>query len=43
MVNQAALRAAADGRDNVNMKYLEDARDKVLMGKEHRGITNQRS
>ncbi|XP_076062132.1 ATP-dependent zinc metalloprotease YME1L [Oratosquilla oratoria] len=34
MVNQAALRAAADGMDAVSMKHLEDARDKVLMGPE---------
>lgn len=33
MVNQAALRAAIDGADSVTMKYLENARDKVLMGK----------
>jgi ATP-dependent metalloprotease len=32
MVNQAALRAAIDGADSVTMKYLESARDKVLMG-----------
>jgi ATP-dependent Zn protease len=32
MVNQAALRAAIDGADSVMMKYLEIARDKVLMG-----------
>lgn len=35
MVNQAALRAAIDGADSVTMKYLENARDKVLMGMEH--------
>jgi ATP-dependent 26S proteasome regulatory subunit len=33
MVNQAALRASIDGADSVSMKYLEIARDKVLMGK----------
>ena len=33
MVNQAALKAAIDGADSVTMKYLESARDKVLMGK----------
>ena len=32
MVNQAALKAAIDGADSVTMKYLENARDKVLMG-----------
>jgi len=34
MVNQAALRASIDGADSVLMKYLELARDKVLMGKQ---------
>ncbi|CAG9772392.1 unnamed protein product [Ceutorhynchus assimilis] len=34
MVNQAALKAAIDGADSVTMKYLESARDKVLMGPE---------
>jgi ATP-dependent metalloprotease len=32
MINQAALRAAIDGADFVTMKYLEVARDKVIMG-----------
>ncbi|XP_053621435.1 ATP-dependent zinc metalloprotease YME1L isoform X2 [Plodia interpunctella] len=36
MVNQAALKAAIDGASTVTMKYLEDARDKVLMGPERR-------
>ncbi|KAJ8707282.1 hypothetical protein PYW08_011416 [Mythimna loreyi] len=36
MVNQAALKAAIDGAKTVSMKYLEDARDKVLMGPERR-------
>lgn len=36
MVNQAALRAAIDGADCVSMKYLENARDKVLMGPERK-------
>jgi len=36
MVNQAALRASIDGADSVLMKYLELARDKVLMGKQIR-------
>nr|CAH7744737.1 unnamed protein product [Callosobruchus chinensis] len=36
MVNQAALRAAIDGADSVSMKYLESARDKVLMGPERK-------
>uniref|UniRef100_A0A183ITL2 AAA domain-containing protein n=1 Tax=Soboliphyme baturini TaxID=241478 RepID=A0A183ITL2_9BILA len=32
MVNQAALMAAADDRSDVNMQYMESARDFVLMG-----------
>lgn len=36
MINQAALRAAIDGADNVTMKHLEAARDKVLMGPERK-------
>ncbi|XP_035214335.1 ATP-dependent zinc metalloprotease YME1L-like [Stegodyphus dumicola] len=36
MVNQAALRAAIDKADSVTMKYLESARDKVLMGPERK-------
>ncbi|CAH0551986.1 unnamed protein product [Brassicogethes aeneus] len=36
MVNQAALRAAIDGAECVGMKYLESARDKVLMGPERK-------
>lgn len=36
MVNQAALKAAIDGADSVTMKYLESARDKVLMGPERK-------
>ncbi|ERL88257.1 ATP-dependent zinc metalloprotease YME1L [Dendroctonus ponderosae] len=36
MVNQAALRAAIDEADCVSMKYLESARDKVLMGPERK-------
>ncbi|XP_073964760.1 ATP-dependent zinc metalloprotease YME1L-like isoform X2 [Choristoneura fumiferana] len=36
MVNQAALKAAIDGAKTVTMRYLEDARDKVLMGPERR-------
>ncbi|KAF4519110.1 hypothetical protein B566_EDAN010532 [Ephemera danica] len=36
MVNQAALRASIDGADSVMMKYLEIARDKVLMGPERK-------
>ncbi len=36
MVNQAALRAAIDGSASVTMKYLENSRDKVLMGPERK-------
>lgn len=36
MVNQAALKAAIDGAEAVNMKHLESARDKVLMGPERK-------
>ncbi len=32
MVNQAALKAAMDGSDEVEMKHMDFARDKVLMG-----------
>lgn len=32
VVNQAALRAAIDAAPAVSMRYLENARDKVLMG-----------
>ncbi|GBN02898.1 ATP-dependent zinc metalloprotease YME1 [Araneus ventricosus] len=36
MVNQAALRAAIDKAEAVSMSYLENARDKVLMGPERK-------
>lgn len=36
MVNQAALRAAIDQAEAVSMSYLENARDKVLMGPERK-------
>lgn len=36
MVNQAALRAAIDGLKAVPMRYLENSRDKVLMGPERK-------
>lgn len=36
MVNQAALRAAIDKANAVSMSYLENARDKVLMGPERK-------
>lgn len=32
LVNQAALKAAVDGKDLVTMKELEFAKDKILMG-----------
>lgn len=31
-MNQAALKAAVDGKDMVTMKELEFAKDKILMG-----------
>lgn len=34
LVNQAALKAAVDGKEMVTMKDLEFAKDKILMGKE---------
>lgn len=34
MINQAALRAAIDGHKSVGMEYIENSRDKVLMGPE---------
>ncbi|XP_060855852.1 ATP-dependent zinc metalloprotease YME1L isoform X1 [Metopolophium dirhodum] len=34
MVNQAAVKAASDGATTVSMKYLENSRDKILMGPE---------
>ncbi|XP_051983806.1 ATP-dependent zinc metalloprotease YME1L1-like [Xyrauchen texanus] len=36
LVNQAALKAAVDGKDIVTMKELEFAKDKILMGPERR-------
>lgn len=33
LVNQAALKAAVDGKDMVTMKELEFAKDKILMGR----------
>ena len=32
LVNQAALKAAVDGKETVTMKDLEFAKDKILMG-----------
>lgn len=34
LVNQAALKAAADGKNLVTMKELEFAKDKILMGED---------
>uniref|UniRef100_A0A1B6CTU2 AAA+ ATPase domain-containing protein n=1 Tax=Clastoptera arizonana TaxID=38151 RepID=A0A1B6CTU2_9HEMI len=34
LVNQAALQAAINGLSSVSMKFLEEARDKILMGPE---------
>lgn len=33
LVNQAALKAAVDGKDMVTMKELEFSKDKILMGR----------
>ncbi|KAI1902245.1 hypothetical protein AGOR_G00042720 [Albula goreensis] len=38
LVNQAALKAAVDGKDIVTMKELEFAKDKMLMGPERRSV-----
>nr|XP_033787312.1 ATP-dependent zinc metalloprotease YME1L1 [Geotrypetes seraphini] len=38
LVNQAALKAAIDGKDTVTMKELEFAKDKILMGPERRSV-----
>lgn len=38
LVNQAALKAASDGKDLVTMKELEFAKDKILMGPERRSV-----
>ncbi|KAK7118621.1 hypothetical protein R3I94_022195 [Phoxinus phoxinus] len=38
LVNQAALKAAADGKNLVTMKELEFAKDKILMGPERRSV-----
>lgn len=36
MINQAALRAAVDGAEEVTMKHLESSRDKIIMGPERK-------
>lgn len=33
-MNQAALKAAVDGKDMVTMKELEFSKDKILMGRQ---------
>lgn len=38
LVNQAALKAAADGKNLVTMKELEFAKDKILMGEDSRAV-----
>jgi len=38
MVNEAALLAARNDKDNIEMQDLEDAKDKVLMGSERRSM-----
>ncbi|XP_053571669.1 ATP-dependent zinc metalloprotease YME1L1 [Bombina bombina] len=38
LVNQAALKAAVDGKDTVTMKEMEFAKDKILMGPERRSV-----
>ncbi|XP_040208512.1 ATP-dependent zinc metalloprotease YME1L1 [Rana temporaria] len=38
LVNQAALKAAVDGKDMVSMWELEFAKDKILMGPERRSV-----
>ncbi|KAG7262424.1 hypothetical protein CRUP_001867, partial [Coryphaenoides rupestris] len=38
LVNQAALKAAVDGKDMVTLKEMEFAKDKILMGPERRSV-----
>lgn len=38
MLNEAALIAAKKGKDRVEIEDLEEAKDKILMGKERKGI-----
>ncbi|XP_066538872.1 ATP-dependent zinc metalloprotease YME1L1 isoform X2 [Hoplias malabaricus] len=38
LVNQAALKAAVDGKEKVTMRDLEFAKDKILMGPERRSV-----
>ncbi|XP_064447808.1 ATP-dependent zinc metalloprotease YME1L1-like isoform X2 [Mirounga angustirostris] len=38
LVNQAALKAAVDGKETVTMKELEFSKDKILMGPERRSV-----
>lgn len=39
LVNQAALKAAVDGKDMVTMKEMEFAKDKILMGEQGEGFS----
>lgn len=39
LVNQAALKAAVDGKEHVSMKELEFVKDKILMGESSRPYT----
>lgn len=43
LVNQAALKAAVDGKDMVSMKELEFAKDKILMGERRSSFVSYRS
>lgn len=42
LVNQAALKAAVDGKDMVTMKELEFAKDKILMGEQRHSFASPR-
>lgn len=39
LVNQAALKAAVDGKDMVTLKELEFAKDKILMGEQRHNFS----
>ncbi len=38
MINEAAIIAAKKGKEKITMEDLEEAKDKILMGKERKGI-----